>query len=189
MSDDRIKVWDSFVRVFHWALVLTFTVAYLSAEEVLSLHVYAGYALAGLLLLRTVWGFVGSRHARFSDFIYPLSEVKRFVRDTLQLRARRYLGHNPAGGVMILLMLAGLLLTSLSGIVVYGIESSAGPLAALASSYGRFEDLAEEAHEILANFTLLLVGVHLAGVVVESLIHHENLARAMVTGFKRSETP
>jgi cytochrome b len=115
--------------------------------------------------------------------------VKRFVRDTLQLRARRYLGHNPAGGVMILLMLAGLLLTSLSGIVVYGIESSAGPLAALGSSYGRFEGLAEETHEILANFTLLLVGVHLAGVVVESLIHHENLAKAMVTGFKRSETP
>lgn len=182
-----IKVWDPFVRVFHWTLVAAFTVAYLSGEEAQSVHLYAGYLVLVLVLLRVVWGFAGTRYARFSDFVYRPATVKAFVRDTFQLRAKRYIGHNPAGGLMIVLMLAMLLLVSVTGLAVYGIEEGAGPLAMLAGQPEFLEELLEELHEVLANFMLLLVLVHIAGVLVESFIHGENLARSMLTGNKRSE--
>ena len=115
MMQNEIKVWDIFVRVFHWSLAAAFIVAYVTEEELLSLHVVAGYAVAGLIALRLLWGFVGTRHARFSDFVYRPAAVKVFVKDTVHLRARRYLGHNPAGGAMILLMLVSLVLTGITG--------------------------------------------------------------------------
>jgi cytochrome b len=107
------------------------------------------------------------------------------VKDTLALRARRYLGHNPAGGAMILLMLVSLLLVSVSGFAVYGIEKGAGPLAMLGGSSEFLEDALEEVHEFFANFMVLLVLVHIAGVIAESMIHRENLVKAMLTGRKR----
>ena len=186
MRQNEIKVWDIFVRVFHWSLVATFTVAYLTEEELLSLHVLAGYAVAGLIALRLLWGFVGTRYARFSDFVCRPAEVKAFLKDTVQLRARRYIGHNPAGGAMILLMLVSLVLTSITGAALYGIEESAGPLAVLGQSYGLAEGPLEGLHEFFANLTLLMVAIHVAGVLVESLIHHENLAKSMLTGMKRA---
>ncbi len=186
MMQNQIKVWDIFVRVFHWSLAAAFFVAYVTEEELLSLHLVAGYAVAGLIALRLLWGFVGTRHARFSDFVYRPAEVKAFVKDTVQLRAKRYLGHNPAGGAMILMMLASLLLTSFTGMALYGIEESAGPLAMLGQSYALPEGPLEGLHEFFANLTLLMVAIHVAGVLVESLIHHENLAKSMLTGMKRA---
>lgn len=187
MTQQDIRVWDIFVRVFHWTLVVAFTVAYLSGEESETLHVYAGYLVFGLIVLRTVWGFIGTEYARFSDFVYRPATVKAFVRDTLKMRARRYIGHNPAGGLMIVLMLVALLLVSITGLAVYGIEDHAGPLAMLAGQPESVEDLLEELHEVLANFMLLLVLVHIAGVLVESFVHGENLARSMFTGRKRAD--
>jgi len=169
MEQTDVRVWDPFVRIFHWSLVLSFTVAWLSGEELETLHAWAGYAVFGLVLLRLVWGVIGTRHARFSDFVYPPPEVKAFIGDTLQLRARRYLGHNPAGGV-----------------AVYGLEEGAGPLAMLAGSSGALEEVFEETHELFANLMLLLVVIHVAGVVVESLIHRDNLVKAMFTGRKHA---
>lgn len=187
MSQQDIKVWDIFVRVFHWTLVVAFTVAYFSGEESSTLHEYAGYLVVGLVVLRVVWGFVGTRHARFSDFVYRPATVKAFVRDTVGLRAKRYIGHNPAGGLMIVLMLVTLPLVGLSGMAVYGMEDGGGPLAMLSGQSGFVLELVEELHEGLANFMVLLVMVHVAGVVAESFIHGENLARAMLTGRKRAE--
>jgi len=187
MTQSQIKVWDIFVRVFHWSLAASFAIAYLTEEEFLSLHVAAGYAVAGLIALRLLWGFIGTRHARFSDFVYRPADVKAFLRDTAQLRARRYIGHNPAGGAMILLMLASLLLSAVSGVALYGMGESAGPLAMLGQSWGGFTEPMEEVHEVCANLTLLLVLIHVAGVLVESLIHHENLVKSMFTGLKRAE--
>ena len=186
MKQGEVNVWDPFVRIFHWLLVLSFTVVWISGEELITLHAWAGYAVTGLVLLRLVWGFIGARHARFRDFVYRPTEVGAYLRDTLRLRARRYLGHNPAGGAMILLMLATLLMTSATGIAVYGIETGAGPLAMLSGSSGAGEAVLEELHEFLANFMLLLVLVHIAGVLVESLIHRESLVKAMFNGRKHA---
>jgi cytochrome b len=186
MEQVEVRVWDPFVRIFHWLLVLLFTLAYVTGEDLLSLHVYAGYAVFALMLLRVLWGFMGTQHARFSDFVYRPSRVIAFIKDTLALRARRYLGHNPAGGTMILLMLVSLLLVSVSGFAVYGIENGAGPLAMLGGSSESLEEAFEEGHEFFANFMVLLVVIHIAGVIAESLIHRESLVKAMLTGRKRA---
>ena len=186
MEQGEVRVWDPFVRIFHWLLVLLFTLAYATGEALLSLHVYAGYVVFGLILMRLLWGVVGAPHARFSDFVYRPSRVIAFVKDTLTLRARRYLGHNPAGGAMILIMLISLLLVSVTGFAVYGIEKGAGPLAMLAGSGEFLEDALEEVHEFFANLMVLLVVVHIAGVIVESLIHRENLLKTMLSGRKRA---
>lgn len=186
MEQAEVRVWDPFVRVFHWLLVLLFTLAYVTGEDWLSLHVNAGYAVFGLVLLRVLWGVVGTPHARFGDFVFRPSTVVAYVKDTLALRARRYLGHNPAGGAMIVLMLVSLVLLSVSGFAVYGIEKGAGPLAMLGGSGEALEEAFEEVHEFFANFMVLLVIVHVAGVIAESLIHRENLVKAMLTGRKRA---
>ena len=186
MEQGKVKVWDPFVRIFHWALVLSFTVAFASGEELETLHVYAGYAVAGLVLLRLVWGSIGTRHARFRDFVCRPGEVGAFLGDTLRLRARRYLGHNPAAGAMIVLMLVTLLITAVTGIAYYGIEDGAGPLAMLAGASGTTKEALEELHELFANLMLLLILVHPAGVLLESLIHRENLVKAMFNGRKHA---
>jgi cytochrome b len=186
MEQGDVRVWDPFVRLFHWMLVLLFTLAYVTGEDVLSLHVNAGYAVFGLVMLRVLWGFMGTPHARFSDFVYRPSRVLAYLKDTLALRAHRYLGHNPAGGAMILLMLASLLLVSVTGFAVYGLDKGAGPLAALAGSGEFLEEALEEVHEFFANLMVLLVAVHITGVIAESLIHRENLVKSMLTGRKRA---
>ncbi len=186
-QQNTIKVWDPFVRIFHWGLVLAFTVAYLTEEDVLSVHILAGYVILGLLSLRLVWGFIGPRYARFSDFTYSLSSIRNFLKDTLNFRAKRYLGHNPAGGAMILLLIASLLLTSFTGLLLYAVAEQAGPLAGMITITSEFmREALEETHEFFANFTLFLVFIHVTGVIIESFIHRENLARAMVTGNKRA---
>lgn len=182
----QVKVWDPVVRLFHWSLVLFFAIAYLTGEEKSALHIWSGYAVAVLVLLRLLWGIVGTRHARFNDFVYRPTTIKTYLKDVLYLRPKRYLGHNPAGGAMILLMLTSLILASLSGLAVYGADAGAGPLAGwLAGSPEWLEGVLEETHEFLANFTVVLVLLHIAGVIVESGLHSENLVRAMFTGRKR----
>lgn len=181
-----IKVWDPLVRVFHWTLVVAFLTAYVTEEDFLSIHSFAGYTVFGLLLFRIIWGFIGTRHARFRDFVYSPATIKQFIKDTLLMRARRYIGHNPAGGAMIILMIASLLITTVSGMAVYGAEEQLGPMANW-FSHGLWGDIFEELHEFFANFTLLLVLVHVSGVVFESLVHRENLAKSMITGLKHAE--
>jgi cytochrome b len=185
MEQNEVKVWDPMVRIFHWSLVLAFSIAYFTEDDLLTVHVWAGYVVLGLVVFRLIWGVVGTRYARFNNFVHRPAVVKGFLKDTLRSRAKRYLGHNPAGGAMIILMLIVLILTGLSGLAIYGIEEGAGPLAMLAGSAEWIEDVAEETHEFLANFMVLLVAFHVIGVLVESLLHRENLAKAMVTGRKQ----
>ncbi len=183
-----IKVWDPLVRIFHWTLVLSFFIAYITEEDFLSLHTYAGYTVLVLISLRIVWGVIGTKHARFRDFIYSPKNIKIFLKETLLLRAKRYLGHNPAGGAMIILLLISLLITTVSGIIVLGAEEQAGPLASwFTQSHSVWGDIFEEIHEFFANFTLFLVFIHIAGVIIESLIHKENLVKSMIDGMKRSD--
>ena len=205
-TENRVKVWDPLVRLFHWTLVISFAVAYLSGDEMDQLHLYAGYVITGLLVFRLVWGFVGSRHARFSDFVRPPGEVIDYLKSLFSGHPKRYLGHNPAGGVMVILLLVSLAGTVGTGLVMDpafgggGMEGAAGQ-----SSMAMYEDddddddeddederyegrgeneVVEELHEVLANLTLFLVFLHIAGVVVSSRLHRENLVRAMITGYK-----
>lgn len=187
MASEQVKVWDPLVRVFHWTLVVSFFTAYLTEDDFLTLHTWAGYTVLGLVLFRIAWGIVGTRHACFTDFVYSPRAVTAFLKDTLMLRARRFLGHNPAGGAMILLMLVSLVLTTLTGLMVYGAAENAGPLAGWLGHLGdEGGEVFEEAHEFLANLTLMLAVIHVAGVLVESLIHRENLVRSMWNGRKRN---
>ena len=188
-TGNRVKVWDPLVRIFHWTLVAAFTIAYFTDDEELLLpHVWAGYAIIGLLLFRLLWGFLGTIHARFSDFVYAPSVAIAFVKDTFKRQSKRYLGHNPAGGWMIILLLIMLTLISITGVLLYGADEHAGPLAGVMAGAGKdVEEMLEGLHEFCANFTVFLVAIHLTGVIMESVLHKENLVRAMVTGWKRSE--
>lgn len=187
-TPNEIKVWDPLVRISHWVIVLAFFFAYFVHEdEQIELHAWAGYVVLVLVLIRVVWGFIGPRYARFSDFVRRPSVVFAHLRDLYHGRGPRYIGHTPAGGAMILALLVLLLLIGGTGLVLYGIEEHAGPLAAYVADVDEaWEDVLEEAHEVLANLTLVLVALHVIGVVWEGLIHHENLVRSMFTGRKRA---
>lgn len=196
-GDNEIKVWDPLVRIFHWSLVATFFIAWLSGDEWESVHVAAGYIIAGLVAFRLVWGFIGTPHARFTDFVYSPATVITYLKDLAAQRAKRYLGHNPAGGWMVIALLVSLALTTLTGMMAHGTITVAFSLISPALAHGRKghdededdegEELFEETHEFFAHLTLLLVAVHVAGVLVSSLLHRENLVRAMVTGRKSRE--
>lgn len=182
-----VKVWDPLVRLFHWSLVLAFAVAYFSGEDWLGAHTVAGYTVLGLVGVRVLWGVVGTRYARFSSFVRGPRVVIGYLRDVLRGRERRYLGHNPAGAAMILALLASLVLTLASGLALYGVDPGAGPLAGwLAGAGHAWEEALEGLHEFFANATLLLIGLHVAGVILTGWRHGENLVRAMVTGRKRA---
>jgi cytochrome b len=168
-----VRVWDLLVRLFHWGLVISFTIAWLG-EGGKDLHQGAGYVVLALVAVRLIWGYVGSRHARFRDFVPGPKELLAYLKSLPGGHPRRYLGHNPAGGAMIVLMLAMLILTGGSGWLMttdafWGIE------------------WVENLHAAAANLTVVLVFAHLAGVVFSSLAHRENLVLAMITGRKRVE--
>ena len=182
------RVWDPLVRIFHWAVVLGFFTAYFVEPEENPVHVVAGYIVLGLVLVRLVWGVVGPRYARFSDFIYRPSLVLLDLAGAVRFRAKRYLGHSPGGGAMVLVLLIALLATTVSGLMVYGADQHAGPLASwMAGASEQTEHMLEKVHETLANVTLALVVLHVIGVIVASLSHRENLVKAMFSGYKRSE--
>ncbi|MEQ9347245.1 MAG: cytochrome b/b6 domain-containing protein [Thalassospira sp.] len=170
-----VKVWDPFVRLFHWGLAVSFAIAWITADEWDSLHHWAGYAAAALIALRLVWGLIGTRYARFTQFIKRPSETKQYLGDILQGRERRYVGHNPAGAAMIVALLLAMSGCALTG-WMYTTDAFWGA------------DWVEETHEFLANGLLALVLLHIAGVILASLRHHENLIRAMITGRKRRPT-
>lgn len=214
---NEAAVWDPLVRIGHWVLVVAFVTAYLTEGDPIRVHVWAGYTICGYLVFRVIWGVVGPHHARFSAFLYPPATVLRYVRDLAGFRAKRYLGHSPAGGVMVVALLLSLTATVATGLLAYGDDKHAGPLAFLfpapaasepiagdnAALFPSLDDPASESdadgprrraesklvelHETFVNVTLLLAILHIAGVVLVSFAHRENLVRAMITGRKRAE--
>jgi cytochrome b len=207
-----VQVWDILIRIFHWSLVAAFIVAYLTSEEDNPWHIYSGYAVLGLIIFRLLWGFVGSRHARFSDFVRSPAVVYQYIKSLRAGQPPHYIGHNPLGGWMVIAMLLTLFTVTLSGLKVYAIEEGKGPFAGLQSielmpipaayaedetdeddreegnaqqkSSEADEELWEEVHEASTNVMLLLIGLHLAGVILSSRLHKENLVKAMFTGKK-----
>ncbi len=206
-----IRVWDPLVRIGHWVVVAGFFVAYFTEDDLLLLHAWAGYLVGGVVVLRVVWGFVGTRHARFADFVYRPRTVVSYFLDMLAFRARRYLGHSPAGGAMAVVLLLMLAATVFSGLMAYAVEENRGPLApyvaqttvqlvppARADDDGdedsreanggeKRSEIWEDLHEVLSNITLVFIFLHIGGVALASFAHRENLVRAMITGDKRAE--
>jgi cytochrome b len=182
---ESVKVWDRFIRFFHWSTAVSFTVAYLSGDTAFDLHLWVGYALTTLVLSRIAWGFFGPETARWTEFVKPPRQVLGYLRETLRGNPPRHLGHNPVGGAMVVALVASLSLTALSGIALQGLEDMSGPLATLGTSLSNsWSDAFEEVHEALAGFTVFLVVFHVAGVLISSVLHGENLVRAMITGYK-----
>lgn len=187
-DNSTIKVWDPFVRIFHWSLVLLFVITFASEEGPESVHIFAGYGVSLLVLFRIFWGFFGTRYARFSNFSYGKAAQKRYLKSLMSRHPEHYTGHNPAGGLMVLILLAALLLQCFLGMVLISAEGE-GPFAGTFLSI--FSNaVTKEFHDALGHGLLLLIAVHISGVVVSSLLHRENLIRAMVTGKKnRKESP
>ena len=204
-AGSTVRVWDPLVRAFHWGLVAAFATAWLTADEVQPVHEVAGYTVAGLVAFRLVWGLVGSRYARFAQFLKGPAETLAYLGDMARGRERRYLGHNPAGAAMIVALLVTLAGTAFTGWLMED-EARVAMLPAMPALVapawadddgderehgegGEAEGPLKEVHETLANLMLLLAALHVGGVVLASFRHHENLARAMVTGDKRAPGP
>jgi cytochrome b len=168
---EPVLVWDTAVRAFHWLMVLCFAGAWITAESEhwRLLHVTLGYTMAGLILFRLAWGLVGTRHARFANFVRGPRAVAAYLRSLWRGRPEHHSGHNPAGAWAVL----GLL--GLSALVVF-------------SGWATYEEIwahwPEDLHEGAANALMALVAVHVIGVIVSSVLHRENLVRAMVSGRK-----
>lgn len=198
-----VRVWDPLIRVGHWGLVAFFATAYLSEGKPQWLHSSAGYAIAAIVAVRVLWGFVGPRRARFADFVAGPGRVFAYLRDLVSGRAARHIGHSLAGGAMTLALLFALALTAITGMATLAVEEGQGPLAGLVtaqslpawtvededrddhSDHGG-SDALEDIHEVTANATLLLILLHVAGVFLASRAHRENLVRAMIDGRKRA---
>jgi cytochrome b len=182
-----LKVWDPLIRIFHWSLAGFFLLAYFLEGDWMSLHSHAGYTVALLILFRLLWGIIGSRHARFADFVASSTAVFSYLVQLARRNATRHVGHDPAGAAMILVLLTGASTTAFTGMSLFAMEGS-GPLAGtFVSSWPG--GLVTEVHELAANFTLAMVAVHVLGVLLTSLSHRENLIRSMLTGKKaRSDT-
>jgi len=167
-----IKVWDIAIRVFHWSMVASFIIAWVTADEWDRLHEIFGYAIGILLVFRLIWGVIGSKYARFGNFTYSPLGVLRYLRDSVYGNAKRYIGHNPAGGAMTIGLLLSLIAVTATGI------------AMTSKAYWGVEWV-EDAHEFSAYATLGLIFLHVAGVLFSSLAHRENLVGSMITGYKR----
>ncbi|MGB5559832.1 MAG: cytochrome b/b6 domain-containing protein [Paracoccaceae bacterium] len=172
-NPSRVRVWDVAVRLFHWSLVAMVASAYVF-DAPRSLHRSLGYVVIGLIAFRILWGFFGTRHARFSDFVPTPGKLLRYLADIWRSRERRYLGHNPAGGAMVIALLTALASVGATGYMM-GMDAYFGA------------QWVEDAHKTLVNFLVLLVALHVGGVVFSSLRHRENLVLSMMTGEKNAD--
>ena len=170
-SPRNVLVWDVPVRVFHWLMVLSFAGAYLTAESERwrLIHVTLGYTMGGLVAFRVVWGLIGSHPARFASFVKGPAAIGRYLRSMLSERPEHHLGHNPAGALAIVLMLALAAAVTASGWALYNDLSG---------------EWLEDLHEVAANLMLSVIGAHVAAVLISSRAHRENLVAAMIDGRK-----
>lgn len=169
----RVLVWDLPTRLSHWLLAASFLGAYLisEGERWRAVHALLGYTAAGLVAFRLLWGLFGTRYARFTGFAWSPRAVRAYLRSLLDRSPHHYVGHNPAGSWAVAALLAMVAATAASG---WAVLNDVGP------------EWLEDLHDAVASATLALVGLHVAAVVVSSLLHRENLVRAMITGSKRA---
>lgn len=180
-----VPVWDFPTRIFHWSLVAAVVTSYVTGGEDglwFVVHTISGYVIALLLVFRLIWGFVGGVHSRFSDFVYSRGTVADYTRQLLRFRPPRFVGHNPLGGWMIVLILVALTGTVATGLFSGENHGPGGillPLIAAPGSKGL-----GEVHEFFGNFIVFLAAIHVLGVAVDWVLTRENLVMAMITGRK-----
>lgn len=167
-----IKVWDPFVRIFHWSLVIAVLSAWATSEDAETVHAILGYCAGGLVAARILWGLMGTRYARFSSFVAGPAGVIGYLAEIKAGREARYIGHNPAGGAMILALLG-----------LIGAIAITGWMMSTDRWWG--VSWVQHLHNVMAHGLIGLVAVHVAGVLLASLRHDENLIKAMITGEKR----
>lgn len=172
VAQSEIRVWDPLIRLCHWSLVTAVTLAWISHEGWGVWHEWFGYAVLAVLAVRIPWGFIGPREARFSAFLASPGATLAYAKRVLAGNEERHLGHNPLGGWMIVLLMVTLLGVGASG-WLYTTDEYWGVA------------WVEHLHEGLANFLLLLIALHVAGVIFTSWRHRENLVAAMFHGRKR----
>ena len=192
MQTIEVRIWDPFVRIVHWVLAATVLIAWMF-DEPLWMHTWLGYAAAMLVVVRILWGFVGPEHARFVNFVRGPRIVIGYLSSLIRFSSRRYLGHSPAGGAMIIALLVMIVVTTGTGMANLAAEQGEGPLASVIAKVEpqpgqRHPELfIREVHETAANITLALVVLHVCGVLLASFAHRENLVLAMITGRKRRD--
>lgn len=168
-----VKIWDPLVRIFHWSLVVVFGLAWITSENFDTAHEWFGYAAAVLIAFRIIWGLIGPRYARFVTFVKGPETVIDYLKAMISGKEKRYLGHNPAGGAMIVALLGTLVVTVWTGWLI--------TLPKYANS-----TIATDAHAVVTSVLMGLVILHVAGVIVASRRHKENLPKSMLTGEKRA---
>ena len=194
MQTIELRVWDPIVRIIHWALAATVLIAWMF-DEPLWMHTWLGYAAAMLVVMRILWGFVGPEHARFVNFVRGPRIVIGYLAGLIRFSSRRYLGHSPAGGAMIIALLVMIVVTTGTGMANFAAERGEGPLASVIAKVEpqpgqRHPQLfIREVHETAANITLALVVLHICGVLLASFAHRENLVLAMFTGGRGGTRP
>jgi cytochrome b len=124
-----IQVWSPLIRIGHWTLVIAFFTAYFTEDDFMNLHAWAGYVVGVYLVVRIVCGFVGGKYARFNNFLYSPAKVISHLKNLIARKPQHYIGHNPAGGAMVIALLVSLAGTTLTGIKLYDIEENKGPFA------------------------------------------------------------
>lgn len=185
----KIKVWDGFVRIFHWTVVILFFCNYfLDGRDQLferggTAHRYAGYIVLGFVLARLIWGFIGTKNAKFKNFIPTPTQFMTYCKELLSGKHPYHEGHNPAGAVMIVCLLTGLILTGLTGWLASLADAMDGWEASVAMATD-FVDWGG-VHEFFVNLTMLGAGIHILAVIVVSHLDRENLVHAMLSGYKK----
>ena len=182
----QVKVWDGFVRLFHWGLLLLVSVAFLTAEDehFISAHVRVGLVVLALVVARSAWGLWGSEHARFRAFVRSPRAVLAYAREYVRGQARAHLSHNPLGGAMVVALLVTLLGVIVTGAVVYAGPEWGGVLAGALPK--RSAKAVKEIHEALSGGLVFMVGAHVVGVLLSSVLERQNLVKGMITGLKRA---
>lgn len=180
--DPEIQVWDRFVRVHHWLLVLAFATLYFEFRK-FPLHPYAGYLICILIPLRILWGFVGRGAARFSNFLFSPKETLAYFQDAIRGKASYYYSHNPMGAAMVYALIASLILTCLLGLLAYSASQQLGPFGAKIPS--DWEESLILWHTRFGHAVALLVCAHIFGVLWAARLHRENYVLAMLTGLRR----
>lgn len=169
----RVRVWDPLVRIFHWTVAggVIANLTFLRHEE--AAHIYVGYAVVVALAIRLGWGFVARGHASFASFVPGPRRLLGYFGAMMRHREPRYVGHNPAGAAMIVLLMTLLAMVGTTGWMM-GLDAFWGVA------------WVETLHEVTANLLIGAVALHVIGAIVESVRHRENLPLAMITGYKRA---